>query len=102
MLRKTVSKTDHLPLYIQIANVIEHEISSGRLSVGAPLPTERQLGEAYGVSRITVREAIGILKRKELVETRRGEGNFVAHSDVVSRDLLGVHDFDLQIEASGH
>ncbi|NYT84907.1 GntR family transcriptional regulator [Pollutimonas harenae] len=102
MLSKTVSKTDHLPLYIQIANVVEHEIASGRLPVGAPLPTERQLGEAYGVSRITVREAIGVLKRKELVETRRGAGNFVAHPDVVSRDLLGVHDFDLQIEASGH
>lgn len=102
MLSKTVSKTDHLPLYVQIANVVEREIITGRLPVGTPLPTERQLGEAYGVSRITVREAIGVLKRKELVETRRGAGNFVAHSGMVHRDLLGVHDFDLQIEASGH
>lgn len=102
MLSKSVSKTEHVPLYIQIANVIEEEIVSGKLPAGAPLPTERQLGHAYGVSRITVREAISVLKRKELVETRRGEGNFVVYSDVVNRDLLGVHDFDLQIEASGH
>ncbi|MFT0548680.1 GntR family transcriptional regulator [Allopusillimonas ginsengisoli] len=102
MLTKTISKTDPVPLYSQLARLIEDEISCGKLAPGDALPTERELCEAYEVSRVTVREAIAVLKRKELVETRRGSGNYVTKHETVNRDLLGVHNFDLQIEASGH
>lgn len=102
MLNKNLSKTDPIPLYLQLAQLIENEINNGTLNHGSALPTEREFCEAYDVSRITVREAIAVLKRKELVETRRGSGNYVSKPDSVNRDLMGVHDFDLQIEASGH
>lgn len=102
MLNKHLSKTAPIPLYLQLAQLIELEINNGSLSHGDALPTEREFCEAYDISRITVREAVAVLKRKELVETRRGSGNYVLKPDSVDRDLMGVHDFDLQIEASGH
>lgn len=102
MLNKHLSKTAPIPLYLQLAQLIENEINSGNLKHGDVLPTEREFCEAYEVSRITVREAVAVLKRKEIVETRRGSGNYVSKPDSVNRDLMGVHDFDLQIEASGH
>lgn len=102
MLDKCLSKTDPLPLYQQLAQLIEHAINTGSYENGDALPTEKEFCEAYSISRVTVREAMNVLKRLELVETRRGSGNYVSKATPVNRDLLGVHDFDLQIEASGH
>ena len=47
---------------------------AGRLSAGSTLPSERDLAERLGVSRATLREAIAALRRRGLVETRRGRG----------------------------
>lgn len=48
----------------------EAMIISGELKVGAPLPTEREIVQAYGVSRTVVREAVLALANKGLVEAR--------------------------------
>ncbi len=53
------------------------EISSGRLTPGAQLPTEQELTAALGVSRTVVREAVAALRAEGLVETRQGVGAFV-------------------------
>ena len=55
-----------------IVDQIEHAIISKRLRTGDRLPTERQLQEAFQTSRGTVREALGILKHKGLVDIKRG------------------------------
>jgi len=66
---------------------------SGRLQPGEKLPTEQQISEAYGVSRPTVREAIGRLKHDGLVITRQGAGAFVADPGAVSVFRLNIADF---------
>lgn len=49
-------------------------IRLGVLSAGDRLPAERDLAERFGVSRVTLREAIGALREVGLVESRRGRG----------------------------
>ena len=56
---------------------VEQLASSIRLGVfglGEHLPPERELAELLGVSRSTVREAIGALRQAGMVQTRRGRG----------------------------
>lgn len=97
-----IQKEHPLPLYVQLSNYLESQIRSGSLKGGEALPTERSLMEDFSLSRATVRGAIQKLKQKQLVQTRHGAGNFVMASEKLERDLLGVHNFDLQIEAKGH
>jgi len=65
------------PRYLQIANHIAENIRSGELGAGDQLPTERQLAEELGVSRMTVRQALGVLTEQGLIKSQHGIGNFV-------------------------
>ena len=62
----------------EIAERIAAEISSGKLSPGARLPTEQEMVSAMGVSRTVVREAVAALRAEGLVTTRQGVGAFVS------------------------
>jgi len=66
------------PMYRQIAQDLRQQIESGGLPTGERLPTEQQLSEKYQASRNTIRDAIKWLTRRTLVETRPGQGTFVA------------------------
>ena len=66
------------PLYRQIADDLRSKIESGELAEGSQLATEVELRELYNASRNTVRDAIKWLTTLGLVETRPGQGTFVA------------------------
>jgi GntR family transcriptional regulator len=66
------------PLYSQIAQVLREQILKGEFQPGSVLPTEESLCETYGVSRSTVRQAMGELLSQRLVLRRRGVGTYVA------------------------
>jgi GntR family transcriptional regulator len=72
-----VDQMDPTPLYVQLANVLRAMIESGDLKPRAPLPSESYLQQQYGVSRGTVRTAVGILRDEGLVVTIGGRGTFV-------------------------
>lgn len=57
---------------------VEDLIASGILRQGRKLPSERELAEMLGISRPKLREALQILEERGLVQTRHGEGSFVA------------------------
>ena len=67
-----------VPLYRQIEFAIARLIDAGDLSPETSLPSEARLAELYGVSRLTVRQALAELRRKGLVESRQGKGTFVS------------------------
>ena len=67
----SVSKTEDL------ADVLREQILSGQLAPASVLASERQMIEAYGVSRITVRAAIAVLRSEGLVQVLPGKGAFV-------------------------
>lgn len=62
-----------------IALQIQEAVANGRLKVGDRLPSERELGGLFGVSRPTLREAIRSLETLGVVEVRRGTsgGTFI-------------------------
>ncbi|WP_048645708.1 GntR family transcriptional regulator [Nitratireductor soli] len=67
-----------LPLYEQVRRRILSEIGAGRLAEGSFLPSEFELCETYGVSRITLRRAVGELCAEGLLIRQQGRGTLVA------------------------
>lgn len=76
--------------YEDIAAAITQAIKSGKYGVGAYLPTEAQLCEQWGVSRSTVRQALGVLKQAGLIEPRQGSGTRVIATHEPLRYVLSV------------
>ncbi|PSH70472.1 GntR family transcriptional regulator [Phyllobacterium brassicacearum] len=66
------------PLYVQLRIILRERIDRKELSVNDKLPSERELVEMYGVSRITVRQAIKDLENLGFLQTRAGKGIYVA------------------------
>jgi DNA-binding FadR family transcriptional regulator len=64
--------------YEQIADQLVAELRAGRLVPGQRLPAERDLAQRLGVGRASVREALGALQVRGIVETRAGSGSFLA------------------------
>lgn len=68
-----------------LAEALTAEIRSGRLQVGALLPSEPQLSQRYGVSRQTVRTALRTLQQGGLISSQRGVGSVVIGTTVEAR-----------------
>ena len=66
-----------MKLYEQVLSQIREMISNGLYQKGDMLPSEKELMELTGVSRITVREALRLLNESGVIETKRGKGSFV-------------------------
>lgn len=64
-------------LSARVAAAIERLIVESRLPHGDRLPSERELGERFGVSRTVIREAVQSLAAKGLVRVRTGDGTYV-------------------------
>ena len=64
-------------LYEQLVEQIKSMIAQGVYQKGSLLPSEKELMESTGVSRITVREALRSLSQAGVIETRRGKGSYV-------------------------
>ena len=69
---------DYRPAYMRIVEDIQQDIEKGIYKVGECIPTQAQLAEKYGVSRITVRDAMLELSHRGFLYTRQGKGTFVA------------------------
>lgn len=65
--------------YQVVAARLAARIRAGEWEWRTPLPNEYAIAEHYGVSRPTVRSALGILVRDGLVEKRPGKGTFVVY-----------------------
>ena len=61
----------------QVAEQIQQFILSRDLKPGERLPTERELGDTFKVSRTVIREAIRTLEARGLVTTHTGSGTYV-------------------------
>lgn len=67
-----------VPLYYQLKQILTKTIDSGELAPCQRIPTERELGEKYQLSRTTVRHAINELVAAGLLYRERGRGTFVS------------------------
>ncbi|MEJ2085646.1 MAG: GntR family transcriptional regulator [Acidobacteriota bacterium] len=85
--RATQFATSEVPLYYQLGTILREQVVSGRYAPGDQLPTETQLVEAYGVSRITVRQALKALEEQGLVRREAGRGTFVTGGATAPKPL---------------
>jgi DNA-binding GntR family transcriptional regulator len=90
-LRLRLRRRDAEPAWAQIEAQLAERIESGGLQAGERLPPERELARSLGVSRMTVRQALGALARRGLVERGVGRGTFVrAHAVRVEGQVVEV------------
>jgi len=88
--RSKLSRSSPEPLYRQLAQHLEAAIQSGQLRQGDRLESESLLSDRFAVSRITVRQAIEELVRKQIVVRKQGKGTFVTQP-AVKHDLRRLH-----------
>jgi GntR family transcriptional regulator len=77
----------------QVYLVLRDRILSGAIAFSAKLPTEHELADYHGVSRVTVRRALGELARERLIERRRSAGTRVIYRPSpapITADISGV------------
>ncbi|HAS10389.1 MAG TPA: hypothetical protein DCS55_07715, partial [Acidimicrobiaceae bacterium] len=86
--------------YVAIADDLRRQITSGDLAAGAVLPSEADLAGSYGVSRVTVRKALELLRSEGLIGSRQGFGWFVA-VPVVRRSLATLSTIEADLAAQG-
>lgn len=89
-----------VPLYHQVYSALRREIDGGRWKSGDRLPTERELGEFYGCSLVTVRRALDELVREGQIYRVRGRGTFVSESPV-ERQLAELTSFTAEMAVRG-
>jgi GntR family transcriptional regulator len=88
--QRTSFANSRIPLYYQLENVIREKITSGTYSGGERLPTEIELIKEYGVSRITVRQALQALTDEGFIERKQGRGTYVAARKSRKRKFKGT------------
>ena len=73
------------PLYQQLSVLLVELISSDEFSVGDKFLSERQICERFDVSRPTANKAVSSLIQKQILEFRKGIGNFIINENIVDR-----------------
>ncbi|MBW8804010.1 MAG: GntR family transcriptional regulator [Catenulisporales bacterium] len=72
-----IDPTSSVPKHLQLKDLLARMLADG-MQPGTPIPSERDLAEQYGLSRMTVRQAINALVADGRLERRLGRGTFVA------------------------
>lgn len=87
-----IDKNSPIPVYYQLKEMIKEKITKGTWQVGQCIASERELTEAYGVSRMTVRQALGELVQEGLLVREKGKGTFVCEPKVKQEDMMSFSD----------
>ena len=97
---KGIDRASPVPLYYQIKEIIKDYIREKKLKPHDSLPPEEELSRMFGVSRMTVRQAMKELQVEGIIYRVRGKGTFVADKTTVS-DLTSLRSFSEEILALG-
>ena len=87
-----------VPLYYQIQRRILEQIRAGTLKAGEPLPSEQEISERLGVSRMTARQALKSLCNLGVAYSQRGRGTFVSRMKL-EKNFRQVLSFSEEMEA---
>ncbi len=95
-----LSHNDMMPLYQQIKERIKESILKEELKPGEKIQTELELISKYGVSRITVRNAISDLVEEGYLIKKQGKGTFV-NKRKMEREIITFLSFTMACKAKG-
>lgn len=95
-----LDKQSPIPIYVQIEEQLKAQIANGKFPLGTAIPSERELTETFGVSRMTVRQSITNLVNEGLLYREKGRGTFVA-APKVEQPLSGMTSFTEDMRSRG-
>ncbi len=88
------------PRHAQVSDWLRDRLTSGHYAAHDQLPSESELGELFGVSRITVRRGLSTLENEQLIYRRQGLGSFAA-PPALPQGLVRLTDFAQDMERAG-
>jgi GntR family transcriptional regulator len=65
--------------YLQLADILRARIESGEIPVGRRVPSQSELEQEFAIGRNTIKKAMDVLKKEDLLVTAPGRGLFVAN-----------------------
>jgi GntR family transcriptional regulator len=95
-----LNKESSVPLHVQLATVLREQVIRRELGPNGRLPSERELCQQYGISRITVRQALSELAQAGLVYSSVGKGTYVAEP-AFQEELQPLSSFTQDLERRG-
>ena len=87
-----IDKKSPIPVYYQLKNIILGKIKEGVFAEGSIIPSERDLGDNLGISRMTVRQALNQLVAEGVLYREKGKGTFVSRGKIVQRNIMSFSD----------
>lgn len=96
----SIDKNSVIPIYYQLAKLLEGQILGGELKPGEALPTESEISTRFEISRMTVRRAISELISAGMVYAQQGKGTFVALPKL-NNVFFELNNFNREIEQHG-
>jgi GntR family transcriptional regulator len=91
-----LDKNSFTPMYFQIQTQLLKMIQSGQLRAGDSLPSEEEVSRVYGVSRMTSRQALQVLKSQGFASRHKGRGSFVSQPRV-EKDITHLCGFTAEM-----
>lgn len=99
-LNSNLKKNSSKPLYIQVAESIMQFIQDNSLKPGDPLPSQNEIISRFGVSEVTVRQALQRLKTERTINRVQGKGTFVADT-VIREEIAAVKSLEERLGEQG-
>ena len=100
-LQSAFNHASPIPLYSQIRELLRVRILDGTYRGDAQIPSENEMVKTFGVSRITVRQALNDLQKEGLIFKIHGKGTFVSRPKAV-QNLMRIEGFGEAMSAAGH
>ncbi len=88
-----IDRNSHLPLYIQLKQVLTEKIRLGEWKAGEKLPSEEEIQQIFVVSRTTVRQAMREIELEGKITRQAGRGTFVTQA----KFMEGPNAFELEM-----
>ncbi|MFA9556599.1 GntR family transcriptional regulator [Evansella sp. AB-rgal1] len=95
-----INKNSPIPIYYQLEELIRNNIENGIFREGDLVPSERTLSEEYGISRMTIRQALTNLVKEGLLVREKGKGTFVAKKKL-EQPLMNLTSFSEDMKGRG-
>ncbi|MGE8204552.1 GntR family transcriptional regulator [Heyndrickxia sp. NPDC080065] len=95
-----INKESPIPMYYQIQEHIRENIKQKKWLMGEAIPSERILTEQFGVSRMTIRQAVQGLVDEGILMRKRGSGTYVSN-EKVQQPLKEITSFTKLMEQRG-
>lgn len=94
--------TNNAPIYKQIKEIIRRRITDGVYAVNAIIPGENDLSKEFGVSRVSIRAALDILRKEGYINRRPGYGTYVCFSDPSLNKFTSLKSFTSEMREMGY